>query len=84
MPSGGVCACGIALAVSGVIIQSVLENPLAAPSIIGVNSGAGFLPCLPWRFFPIKYPLYLRRHFLGAIITVMTVYFIAVKTELQR
>ncbi len=42
MPSGGVCACRIALAVSGVIIQSVLENPLAAPSIIGVNSGAGF------------------------------------------
>ena len=37
---------GIALAVSGVIIQSVLENPLAAPSIIGVNSGAGFFAVL--------------------------------------
>ena len=33
--------CGAALSVSGVIIQSVLANKLASPSIIGVNSGAG-------------------------------------------
>ena len=32
---------GAALAVSGVVIQTVLNNPLASPSIIGVNSGAG-------------------------------------------
>ena len=38
------CGCllaGMALAVSGAMIQSVLQNPLAAPNIIGVNSGAG-------------------------------------------
>ena len=33
--------CGAALAVSGAIIQAVLNNRLASPSIIGVNSGAG-------------------------------------------
>lgn len=33
--------CGTALAVSGAVIQSVLANKLASPSIIGVNSGAG-------------------------------------------
>ena len=32
---------GAALASAGVIIQSVLSNPLAAPSTIGVNAGAG-------------------------------------------
>lgn len=32
---------GAALAVSGCIIQSVLANRLASPSLIGVNSGAG-------------------------------------------
>ena len=32
---------GAALAVSGVVIQTVLNNPLASPSVIGVNSGAG-------------------------------------------
>ena len=36
-----VCGCilaGAALAVSGALTQSVLANPLAAPSTIGVNS----------------------------------------------
>ena len=33
--------CGAALAVSGAVIQSVLANKLASPSIIGVSSGAG-------------------------------------------
>ncbi|MFF2910608.1 iron ABC transporter permease [Paenibacillus sp. NPDC057934] len=33
---------GIALAVSGVLIQSAVRNPLADASIIGVTSGAGF------------------------------------------
>lgn len=33
--------CGAALAVSGAVIQGVLANRLASPSIIGVNSGAG-------------------------------------------
>lgn len=32
---------GAALAVSGAIIQAVLNNSLASPNIIGVNSGAG-------------------------------------------
>ena len=34
-------ACGGALAVSGAVIQGVLANRLASPSIIGVNAGAG-------------------------------------------
>lgn len=33
--------CGAALAVSGAVIQCVLANRLASPSIIGVNAGAG-------------------------------------------
>lgn len=32
---------GAALAVSGAVIQGVLANPLASPSVIGVNAGAG-------------------------------------------
>lgn len=34
--------CGAALAVSGAVIQGVLANKLASPSIVGINSGAGF------------------------------------------
>ena len=43
---------GAALAVSGVVIQTVLHNPLAAPNIIGVNAGAGFAVTLAAVFFP--------------------------------
>ena len=48
---------GAALAVSGVEIQSILENPLAAPSIIGINSGAGFSAVLAMALFPNKFSL---------------------------
>lgn len=33
---------GAALAVSGVLFQAVLKNPLADPGIIGISSGASF------------------------------------------
>src|SRR5690625_6182269 len=33
---------GAALAVSGVLLQAVMRNPLAEPGIIGVSSGAAF------------------------------------------
>lgn len=33
---------GIALSLSGVILQSVAKNPLAEPGILGINAGSGF------------------------------------------
>ncbi len=32
--------CGAALAVSGLLLQTVFSNPLAGPSILGINTGA--------------------------------------------
>ena len=32
--------CGAALAVSGLMLQTVFSNPLAGPSILGINTGA--------------------------------------------
>src|SRR5690625_789319 len=43
---------GAALAVSGVLLQAVMRNPLAEPGIIGVSSGAGFFTILMVSFFP--------------------------------
>lgn len=34
--------CGPALAVSGLLLQTYFNNPLAGPSILGINSGASF------------------------------------------
>ena len=36
----GICA-GIAMAVSGCLLQSALRNPLAAPDTVGITSGGG-------------------------------------------
>ena len=39
--TAGCLAAGACLAVAGAVIQTVLANPLASPSVIGVNAGAG-------------------------------------------
>jgi len=72
---------GAALAVSGVIIQGVLHNPLAGPNIIGVNSGAGFGAICAMIIFPYKVGSVPVMAFLGALITSLLVYLIALKSK---
>lgn len=43
--------CGGALSVCGLILQTAFRNPLAGPSIFGVNSGAGLGVALVMLFF---------------------------------
>ena len=43
--------CGASLAVCGLILQTAFRNPLAGPSICGVNSGAGLGVALVMLFF---------------------------------
>jgi len=64
---------GAALAVSGMVIQTVLNNPLASPSIIGVNSSAGFAVALVCAVAPSmqQYTPYIA--FVGALAGVMLV-----------
>lgn len=41
---------GASLSVAGLLLQAALGNPLAAPSIVGVNSGGTLLHCVcGWR-----------------------------------
>ena len=75
---------GSALAVSGVIIQAVLNNTMAAPNIIGVNSGAGFLVVLVMTLFPDAFNLIPFSSFIGAFITCMLIYLLAKKTGVGR
>lgn len=75
---------GSALAVSGAVIQSVLGNPLAAPNIIGVNSGAGLFTVLCTALFPAAVKLIPGAAFLGALAAVTAVYGIARKTGASR
>lgn len=75
---------GIALAVSGVIIQSVLNNALAGPNIIGVNAGAGFFALLAAAFFPAMPELMPAGAFLGALLTGLLIFLLAVRTSAGR
>lgn len=43
---------GINLALSGSILQGVMKNPLADPSIIGISSGAGLFGIVILVIFP--------------------------------
>lgn len=79
----GAMLAGSALAVSGAVIQAVLGNPLAAPNIIGVNSGAGLFTVLCAAFFPAA-ALRPAAAFLGALAAVLLVYTFARKTGASR
>ena len=62
-------AAGAALAVSGAILQSVLANNLAAPGIIGVNSGAGLAVTLSCAIGVTSGFMMSISAFLGAMVT---------------
>lgn len=80
---GGIFA-GAGLAVSGVIIQSVLNNSLAGPNIIGVNAGAGFAIALCSILLPGRYRILPLAAFLGALVTVLLVFYVGKKTGASK
>ncbi|MGN0976296.1 MAG: FecCD family ABC transporter permease [Gemmiger sp.] len=81
------CGCllaGAALAVSGAIIQTVLGNPLAAPNIIGVNSGAGLGVALCCALLPVPFAAVPFAAFAGAFLGVMLVLGLAERCGASR
>ncbi|GIQ68132.1 iron ABC transporter permease [Xylanibacillus composti] len=50
---------GMALALSGAILQTITRNDLADPGIIGINSGAGVGMALFYLYFPIHAGLFV-------------------------
>lgn len=73
---------GISLSLSGVIIQGVMRNSLASPSIIGVSSGAGFAALIILILFPKYYRLVPLGAFVGAFVVTMLIYGLAWKDGL--
>jgi len=69
---------GLALAISGAIMQGITRNPLADPGIIGVNAGASLaavslivlFPNVPVGFLPLS-------AFAGALVVSLLIYFLA-------
>jgi iron complex transport system permease protein len=76
---------GMALAVSGAILQGITRNDLADPGIIGINSGAGFAIAIFFLFFPIEVGLFVYMipivGFAGAVLTACLIYLLAYNKE---
>ena len=73
----GCLLAGAALSVSGVLLQTATDNPLAGPNIIGVNAGAGFAMVLGMCVAPMAYRLLPLMAFLGAFACTLLVVLIA-------
>lgn len=67
--------CGAALGVSGALMQSVTRNPIADPSILGVNTGAALFVVCGISFFNMgSASQYIWFALVGAIITAIFVF----------
>ena len=70
---------GVCLAISGAILQGIMQNPLADPGVIGITSGAGIMAVLVMVVFP-GYMIYLPiAAFMGAFVAAMVVYTLSIK-----
>ncbi len=70
---------GAALAVSGVLFQAVLKNPLADPGIIGISSGASFVSALIIAYFPTLFFFTPVFSFMGGMAACILVYSLSYK-----
>jgi iron complex transport system permease protein len=68
---------GVCLSLSGCILQGVMRNNLASPSIIGVTSGASFIGYLTLVVFPSLSYILTPAAILGAFFTTMMIYLLA-------
>jgi iron complex transport system permease protein len=72
---------GMALALSGAILQGITRNDLADPGIIGINSGAGVAISLFFLFFPIQPVSFVYMlpfvAFIGALLTAFFIYILS-------
>lgn len=75
---------GAALSVSGAVIQEVLHNKLASPSIIGVNAGAGLAVTVCCACGAISGWAVAGAAFLGACVSVLLIVAVAEKVGASR
>lgn len=80
----GACLAGMGLATAGVILQGVMNNALASPNTIGVNSGAGFSVMLALMLGNNYAALIPATAFLGALITTLAIFGLAYMADSSR
>ena len=76
--------CGASLSCAGLLLQSSLNNALASPGVIGVNTGAGFFVLLGSLFFPLSVTVKVEAAFLGAMLSCFLVYGICMRAGVSK
>lgn len=71
---------GSALAVAGAVLQTILDNSLASPGIVGINAGGGLFYLIATILFPTSLIASSIGAFLGAFVAILAVWGIALKT----
>lgn len=74
---------GANLAVSGVILQGVMRNPLADPGITGISSGASVVVMIVMLYFPAASASMPLFGFMGGILACAVIYGLAWKQGLS-
>jgi len=74
---------GAALSVSGVLLQSVMRNPLADAGVIGISSGASFVQLFIISFFPALFFMTPILAFMGGAFACALVFALAWKSGLS-
>ena len=69
----GALVAGVGLSVSGFLLQTVTGNPMAGPSLVGVNAGAGFAVIFTLSFLPYTVYTIPISAFLGAFLTTVLI-----------
>ncbi|MDE5697125.1 MAG: iron ABC transporter permease [Lachnospiraceae bacterium] len=82
--AAGACLAGMGLAAAGVILQNVMNNSLASPNTIGVNSGAGFAVMLTLMSGGSYTSAVPAAAFMGALITTLIIFGLAYTADSSR
>lgn len=81
--AAGMC-CGAALACAGLLLQASLDNDLASPGVMGVNSGAGLLWLVAALWLPGHPVLRQAMAFAGALLATLLVYLVSRRAGTSR
>ena len=80
----GAIAAGMGLSCAGVILQTVMNNSLASPNTIGVNSGAGFAVMIGLALFHGRATHNAIFAFTGAFLTTLLIFALAYMADSKR
>ena len=70
---------GANLAVSGVLLQAIIRNPLAEPSVVGISSGSVLVSVIILLFFPQLNTVRPLFGFIGGLVACIIVFSLAHK-----